>query len=624
MLNLFDGFPMALAQVSAFIQESGSPLADCIQLYKHQWKKLMGIENFLKRSAFVYQYGSVTSRLRTSFTAVQQKHEGAANLLHLLSCLDNNDLWYELFLPAHLVLCSSMEFVPWFYSVVSSREAFENAMKVLLSQSLIDYSPTSDSFSVHRVVHEWAWQKQNPTTQTKSHWLAAVVVGSAVHDNFKQQDKVMQERLLPHADQYQQRGSDLLYSMSFKESSLGAINLESYNLKILGDFFLKRKRHEEAEKMTMRALKGYKWIGEMFEPALSTLHNLGCHYLRVKKLEKAEEMFSMALEEKEKLLGLEPDYEIYDLSSLQEICERALEGIRKAVKPEHITLLELIYDLGVLYREHGDLDTAKELITRALEGMSKAEEICTSTFEEKKRTFEPDHKLIVDTIYYLGLFNTKQGDLDKAEILLSRALEWNETAFGRENISTLSSAYNLGNVYFKQGRLEEAERMYMRTLDGKEAFEQESMFEFDIYQSLGNLYNDQGKIKEAEKAYVQALEGYEEVCGQENVANQVPALDTAWSLGSLYGLKKEEDQARAMVSRALAGYRKVLGETHWKTQKAQEKIDELVSLEKETAASHAPVENVTNAQPQPELSPDVPRTQSTSKWRKFSRKVGLK
>ncbi|KAM7209870.1 HET domain containing protein [Rhypophila decipiens] len=102
--------------------------------------------------------------------------------------------------------------------------------------------------------------------------------------------------------------------------------------------------------------------------------------------------------------------------------------------------------LGILYADQGRLTEAKSMCQRALEGYKKA--------------LGRDHTSTLNTVNNLGRLYRDQGRLTEAESMYQRALEGYEKALGRDHTSTLDTVNNLGNLYTDQGRLTEAESMY--------------------------------------------------------------------------------------------------------------------------------------------------------------------
>jgi Tfp pilus assembly protein PilF len=170
-----------------------------------------------------------------------------------------------------------------------------------------------------------------------------------------------------------------------------------------------------------------------------------------------------------------------------------------------------------------------------------------------------EHMSTLNTLNNLGLLYYAQGKLAKAEAMYKRALAGKEKALGAEHTSTLETVNNLGNLYEAQGKLAQAEAMYERALAGKEkALGAEHTSTLETVNNLGKLYCKQGKLAEAEAMYEQALAGKEKALGAEHPS----ILDTLNDLGLLYYAQDGFAKAEAMYERALAGKEKALGAEH--------------------------------------------------------------
>ncbi|TAQ84470.1 hypothetical protein B7494_g7215 [Chlorociboria aeruginascens] len=179
---------------------------------------------------------------------------------------------------------------------------------------------------------------------------------------------------------------------------------------------------------------------------------------------------------------------------------RAMQGYKKALGPDHISILDTVHNLGILYKKQGKLAKAEAMYIRAMQGYKKA--------------LEPDHISILNTVNNLGILYKKQGKLAEAEAMYIRAMQGYEKALGPDHISTLHTVNNLGLLYADQGKLAEAEAMYIRAIQGYEkALGPDHISILDTVHNLGLLYADQGKLAEAEAMYIRALQGNEEAFG---------------------------------------------------------------------------------------------------------------
>lgn len=86
----------------------------------------------------------------------------------------------------------------------------------------------------------------------------------------------------------------------------------------------------------------------------------------------------------------------------------------------------------------------------------------------KEKAWGQEHMSTLNTVNNLGLLYADQGKMAEAEEMYMRALRGYEKAWGLEHTSTLSPVNNLGLLYADQGKMVEAEKMYQRALEGYE------------------------------------------------------------------------------------------------------------------------------------------------------------
>jgi tetratricopeptide (TPR) repeat protein len=103
----------------------------------------------------------------------------------------------------------------------------------------------------------------------------------------------------------------------------GEVDVEGmeWALQNLGDLYTDQGKLFEAEKMYIRALRGYEEaLGPDHTSTLDTVHNLGNLYKEQGKLTEAEKMYT-----------------------------RALRGMEEALGPDHTSTLDTVNNLGLLY-----------------------------------------------------------------------------------------------------------------------------------------------------------------------------------------------------------------------------------------------------------------------------------
>ncbi|MCJ1429508.1 hypothetical protein MMC29_007423, partial [Sticta canariensis] len=581
--------PLAIVQAGTYIQQTGTNCPKYQRLYNTSWSELLDKNPRLSD----YANGSVQTTWMISYKRICQIDVNAAKLLQLWAHFHYHDLWFELFHAS-----KDLNHPPWVLSLMQSEIAFMEVMKTLLAYSLIECSSSRESYSVHPVVHDWC-RGSIGQGQIDMSWLALTIVGYAAPGvSAEGEFWLIQQRLLPHANQCWQE----VFRYNATELKM------SWDIDIafdrLGFLYLSLGKPAEAEKMYQRALNGKeKALGPDHTSTLNTVNNLGILYENQGKLVEAEKIYQRALDGYETALG--PDHistldTINNLGILfqnqgklaeaEKMYQRALDGFEKALGPDHTSTLNTVNNLGGLYQNQGKLAEAEKMYQRALDGREKAlgpdhtstlntvnnlgglyqyqgklaeaEKMYQRALDGREKALGPDHTSTLNTVNNLGRFYQYQGKLAEAEKMYQRALDGKEKALGPDHTSTLNTVNNLGTLYQYQGKLAEAEKMYQRALDGKEtALGPDHTSTLDTVNNLGTLYENQGKLAEAEKMYQRALDGKETALGPDHTST----LDTVNNLGVLYENQGKLAEAEKMYQRALDGYETALGPDHTST-----------------------------------------------------------
>jgi len=135
-----------------------------------------------------------------SYYAIQAKSIAAANLLLLWACLDNKDVWYSLFAEAgkkSIDVADSLS--EWLPKIASNEVEFLGVIQLLRNYSFIEDVQDLTSYTIHPVVHQWAFHMQDEEQRVVFTRLAVVAVGWAVPDRSEKEYATVQCRLLPHA-----------------------------------------------------------------------------------------------------------------------------------------------------------------------------------------------------------------------------------------------------------------------------------------------------------------------------------------------------------------------------------------------------------------------------------------
>ena len=205
-------------------------------------------------------------------------------------------------------------------------------------------------------------------------------------------------------------------------------------------------------------------------------------------------------------------------------------------------------NLGTIYNNQGNYDSAIEYHAKALEILSKT---------HKKNLNYSD---IVNCHNNLGLVYDKKGKYDQAIKHYNTALKiYYNACESRPNYSYIASYYNnLGLVYNNKGEYNKAIRYYNIALEVRKQAYASNPNHPDIalnYNSLATLYNDQRKYDQAKGYYNKALEIYNKI--YESIPDHPDIARINSNLGLASSSKEEYDQAKGYYDKALKIYKKI-------------------------------------------------------------------
>lgn len=520
-----------------------------------------------------YPDRSVWTTWVISYQAVRIKNQPAANLLLLWSFLDNKDIWHGLFtLACHRSKKIAPMLSKWVGDIASNTVAFGRAIQLLCNYSLVEAVAESMNYTIHPVVHRWAYYYQGEQLAIELGQLALVLVGWAVPHDVDRDHSTLQRRIFPHVKactswvRIEQicrsnsgdglTGTDVQYTAQ-RKALLGAIQS-------VASLHADQGKLVEAESIYLQVLAGYN---ELIDPeyfaTLNIFRNLGSLYRELGKLVEAERML-----------------------------QKSLEGYEVALGPDHYLTLDVLNTLGQLYINQGKVAVAEHTLQRALQGY--------------EATLGPDETRTLQVVNNLGSVYLEQGNLVEAENMFQRALQGYEAVLEPNHVSTLKAVTNLGILYAAQNKLVEAERLFERSTQGYEAqLGHEHMSTLGGVSNLGNVYLDQGRMEEAEDMYKRALAGFMHILGEDGALQCLPGLYTIENLGDLYAQQGRLVEAEALFSTALSRFQSLLGPTSLRCKQLAARIRSLnakLGRDEDDVPPHA---RLTLEPPQEQLIPDL-------------------
>jgi tetratricopeptide (TPR) repeat protein/DNA-binding XRE family transcriptional regulator len=543
-----DGFPLALDQAGAYIEETGCGFGDYRQLYEQHRTRLLARRG---RQATPYP-DSVATTWDLSFQKVEQTQPAATELLRLCAYLAPDHI------PEELLTEGAQQWPPVLRQAVADRFTFNELIEVLLAFSLVKRLAQEHLLSVHRLVQAVQLDRIEPEEQRT--WAQRVV--RAIHTLFPADPKNEVARW-PQCLRYleQVQACDRL----IQEHGLHLLEAAEL-LDRAGSYLRAHASYSLAEPLLQRALAIAEQQGEPEHPQLAmSLANLGSLYLEQGQYEQAEPLLQRALHIREEILGPEHADVAPSLVNLgilyahqgryeqaEPLWQRAVHIREQALGPEHPLLASPLNNLGLLYYEQERYEQAEPLLQRAWHIWEQA--------------LGPECPQVAYPLNNLGSLYVQQGQYEQAEPLLQRALHIWEQALGPEHPDVATSLNSLGHLYTQQGQHEQAQPLYQRALHIREqALGPHHSLVAETLNGLANLYIAQGQYEHAEALYRRALSIH-----RQSLDSQHPEVaKNLQDLAQLRQMQHHDGEALSLYQQALAIREQALGAEHPKTRETR-------------------------------------------------------
>jgi tetratricopeptide (TPR) repeat protein len=432
-----DGFPLALDQAGAYIEETGCSFGDYLRLYEQHRTRLL-----TRRGKQAANYpNSVATTWSLSFEKIEQAHPAAAELLRLCAYLSPDHI------PEELLIDGAAYWPAVLQEAVVDPLRFNELLEALLAFSLVKRLAQEHLLSLHRLVQ--VVQRDRMDAQQQHQWAERVV--RAVNTLFPADPKGEVDTwplCLRYLEQVQ--ACDWLIQQHHLQMPQAADLLDR-----AGIYLREHASYSVAESLFQRALAiAEQQLGSQHLQAASSLNNLGLLYWRQGKHEQAKPLYQRALHIREQVLGphhpqLAPPlsnlgllyYEQGKHEQAEPLLQRALHIREQALGPHHPLLAHPLTGLASLYREQGQYRQADALYQRAL----------SIRLEHQG----PEHLDIAETLQGLARLRQMQGQLTEALSLYQQALPIREQALGSHHPKTTETSQRLHAVLHALGRTEE-------------------------------------------------------------------------------------------------------------------------------------------------------------------------
>lgn len=522
------GLPLALDQAGAYLEATGSSLANYQQIYQQHRIQLLQ-----ERRGHPFDHPEpVATTWSLAFQRVKEKNLAAAELLLFCAFLAPDPI------PEEMIVQGADELGSVLTLVAADAYLLNQAIEALRTYSLLGRDPKTHTLTMHRLVQTVLYDTL--PLETRGQWMQRVVnaVNAAFPESNEYANWPVCERCLPHA---------LLCITWMKQQPI--VSLQAARLlHQVGRYLRGRARYAEAQSMHQHALEIYEQLHPEHSDALTNLRHLADLYMEQGKSTEAERFYQKLLAIHEKAYGAEHPEVVTDLDDLAYLY----------AKQRKYTEAEIFYQKGLLIREQQlgpeHPDTARSLSYLAdlcvkQEKYPEAEIFYQRALAIREHQSGPEYTDTARSLRHLAYLYVKQGKYAQAEPLYQRALAIRKQHLGPEHPYTAISLGFLADLYVKLEKYREAEPLYQQALAiNKKVYGAEHPKVGVNLSDLAHFYMEQEKYTEAEPLYQRALIIYEKVYGADH-----PKVATHLNgLANLYIQQEKYAEAETLYQRALA------------------------------------------------------------------------
>ena len=555
IVQAMDGFPLALDQAGAYLEETGCGLNNYLSLFQKERATLLNRRGRIMSSQSHPDSAAIT--LTLAIEKITQQRATHHHLLLLLSFLHPEAIPYEMLVDGADALHEPLR------SLVARTLALNEALADLHSYSLISHLADTTTLRIHRIIQAVLIDSL-PKKQQRQWASQAIRVVNHVFPEVRFDTQEECERYLPQAQHCATLIAD--FQLRLKEGA--------HLLQRLGSYCYRKACYSEAETYLTQALRLQEQHHRVTPQEIAqTLNSLGLLYHRKARYQEAEKAHLRALELREQTLGplhTQTAESLHNLAVLygsqgqyhqaEQYYRRVLALDEETIGPEHPDTAKTLNNLGLIQSLQGNYAQAEIAYQRAL-----------AIYEHTLASNHPD---LTYPLNGLGDLAEKRGNYQQAEQFYLRALAIREQALGDTHPELAHSFNKLAGIYETQGKDQQAAAFYQRALAiGEQALGPDHPDIALFLNNLAFLADKQGQYQQAEQFYQRALSIYEQTLG----TNHPIVADVLNNLGVLYRDTKNEEQAEPLLRRALAMREQLLGPTHPDTAQSLSNLADLLA-----------------------------------------------
>ncbi|ORY09144.1 hypothetical protein BCR34DRAFT_382202 [Clohesyomyces aquaticus] len=233
LITELGGLPLALAQVSAYINDTGIGYREFLDLYNSSRHEILkgllppGSAEEDPKSCILTTWKVSLDQLlhcRSRNPNTRSLYSRAAKLLFLFAHLNSRDIWFRL-LQAGLL---DPDVPHWFRETLNSKANFLNTVRVLIKYSFVIANPLDEAYSVHNLFSLYCAYSAKEQGNSEYLTLALNIVGYSVPTKYHPSVWKVDERLLPHANVILDhvRGGAIVHSQGFDIRKLSCEDLD--------------------------------------------------------------------------------------------------------------------------------------------------------------------------------------------------------------------------------------------------------------------------------------------------------------------------------------------------------------------------------------------------------------
>jgi tetratricopeptide (TPR) repeat protein/nucleoside phosphorylase len=491
------GFPLALDQAGAYIEETGCSFAD--YLAQLQQKEII----LLKRRGTTSREhpASLATTWSLSFEKIEQSDPIAADMLRFCAFLAPDTIPQELLTADGASSASQLDLYPTTFC-----SHFDEAIAILRRFSLVRHNPHEKTLSLHRLVQVVLKAQMDRPLQRL--WAERVVQAvNAVFPSPGEPVWSQGQRYLPHVQVCMTHLCD--YALTPLEAP-GLFHRA-------GRWLHEHAQYKEAEAFYLCACRLQEQQGDAGRPALAkTLDSLARLYLDLGMYHQGTPFGQRALALKQEVFGArhtEVGITLYILGRLSHaqveylqaktFYQEALSLNKRGFGSESPETATTLHALAWLYHDQKFYAQAERLYQRAL--------------SIRQQRLGKNHASTAITLHQLAWLSHQQKRYAPAEALYQQALTMKEQVLGLKHPSTAITLHYFARLYHDQHSYEQAKELYQRALTIREqVYGPDHPFTAETLHYLAQLSQDQQCYEQAEELYQRALTIREQVYGPDH------------------------------------------------------------------------------------------------------------